>query len=255
MSSHVRSLGALVSAAVLLLGACATDDATTTSPATSPTPAWSQEVVPTPEQLASVLATEDDFDGEWTVNVPPDAADGVSGVVPPEQQEMLPRLDLCDRASEESIAAVKALRWQAFRQLDMTEDDPVDFAAGDMSGHMNFVQEFLLADEPSQVESTFTALRDGSQACLGEIPAGEEGPGKVEQMNIPAVGDDRYGELLTMEEAGGGAQWRLHQVFVRDGSVLMFIDVAEIVAGEGTEPQFTTEDIDTFITTAVAKLP
>ena len=74
-------------------------------------------------------------------------------------------------------------------------------------------------------------------------------------MTLPEVGDDRYGELLTMEEAGGGAQWRLHQVFVRDGPVLMFIDVAEIVAGEGTEPQFTAEDVDTFVTTAVAKLP
>jgi len=255
MSSHVRSLGALVGAAVLLLGACAGQDSTTESPSTSPTPAWSQGVVPTAEQLASVLVTEDDYAGEWTANVPPDSAAAVSGVVTPEQQEMLPTMDLCDRASEESLAAVKALRWQAFRALDLAEEDPIDFAAGDRSGHMIFVQEFLLADEPSLVESTFTALRDGSQACLGEIPAGEEGPGKTEQMTLPEVGDDRYGELLTMEEAGGGAQWRLHQVFVRDGSVLMFMDVVEIVAGEGTEPQFTTEDIDTFITTAVAKLP
>ena len=255
MSSHVRSLGALVSAAVLLLGACATDDTATTSPATSPTPAWSQGVVPTAEQLASVLVTQDDYDGAWTENLPPNPADAISGVVTKEQQEMLPRLDLCDRASEESLAAVRALRWQAFRTLDLTEDDPIDFAAGDRSGHMIFVQEFLLADEPSQVESTFTALRDGSQACLGEIPAGEEGPGKVEQITIPDVGDDRYGELLTMEEAGGGAQWRLHQAFVRDGSVLMFIDVAEIVAGEGTEPQLTAEDVDALITTTVAKLP
>jgi hypothetical protein len=35
----------------------------------------------------------------------------------------------------------------------------------------------------------------------------------------------------------------------------MFMDVMEIVAGEGTEPQFTTEDIDTFVTAAAAKLP
>ena len=90
--------------------------------------------MPTPEQLASVLVTEDDFDGEWTVNVPPDAEDGVSGVVPAEQQEMLPRIDFCDKASEESRAAAKALRWQAFRQLDQTEDDPIDMAAGDRVG-------------------------------------------------------------------------------------------------------------------------
>ena len=43
---------------------------------------------------------------------------------------------------------------------------------------MIFVQEFLLSGDPAEVESTFTALRDGLQACQGEIPAGEEGPGK-----------------------------------------------------------------------------
>lgn len=34
------------------------------------------------------------------------------------QQKMLPRIQFCEAASEESRSAADALRWQAFRQLD-----------------------------------------------------------------------------------------------------------------------------------------
>ena len=94
------------------------------APSSSPTATWSAGVVPTAEQLASVLVTDGDYEGTWTVNVPPDAQMGASGVVTEEQQAMLPRIELCDKASEESRAAAEALRWQAFRQLDQSEDDP-----------------------------------------------------------------------------------------------------------------------------------
>lgn len=56
---------------------------------------------------------------------------------------------------------------------------------------MIFVQEFLRSGDPAEIEATFTALRDGMQACQGDIPAGEEGPGSTESMAIPAVGEDR----------------------------------------------------------------
>ena len=189
--------------------------------------------MPTAEQLASALVTADDYDGTWTVNVPPDAQDGVSGVIAEEQQEMLPRIGLCDKATEESRAAAEALRWQAFRQLDQSEADPIDMAAGDRVGHMIFVQEYLRSGDPAEIEATFTALRDGMQACQGEIPAGDEGPGMTDPMLIPDVGDDRYGDLTNIGEAGGGAYWLLHNSLVRQGPVLMDLQVVDIVMGEG----------------------
>ena len=76
----------------------------------------------------------------------------------------------------------------------------------------------------------------------------------TEPMTIPDVGDDRYGDLTTIEEAGGGAYWLLHNSVVRQGPVLMDLQVVDIVMGEGVEPAFTTEDIGTFLTTAVDKL-
>lgn len=128
-------------------------------------------------------------------------------------------------------------------------------AGGDREGHLIFVQEFLMAGDPAEVETTFDALRTGLHACEGEIPAGEEGPGNAEPMTIPEVGEDRYGVLTTVEEAGGGAYWLLHSSLVRQGPVLMELQVVDIVMGEQAKPAFTTEDIAAFLLTAVEKLP
>lgn len=252
---HVRFLVALTGAAVLLLGACAGAGSESASTSSRSRSASSQEAVPTAEQLAAVLVTADDYAGTWTVNVPPDALMATPGVVPDNLQEMLPKIEFCGEASEESRSAAAALRWQAFRQLDQSEQDPIDMAAGDRVGHMIFVQEFLMSGDPAEIGTTFKALRDGMQACQGKIPAGEEGPGKAEPMTIPDVGDERYGELTTLEEANGGAYWLMHNSLVRQGPVLMDLQVVDIVMGDGVEPAFTTGDIGLFLTTAVEKLP
>ena len=99
--TNVRFLVALTGAGVLLLGACAGDGSESASPSSSPRTAWSQGAVPTAEQLASVLVTVDDYDGKWTVNVPPDPQMAIPSVVPDDKQEMLPKIGLCDKASEE----------------------------------------------------------------------------------------------------------------------------------------------------------
>lgn len=252
---HTRSRIVLTAAAILLLGACAKNGPGSTAPSPSDHPSSSQRAVPTAKELASALVTEKDYVGQWTVNVPPDSQMATPGVVPESQQELLPKIQLCEKASAESRSAAETLRWQAFRQLDQSEENPIDLGAGDRVGHMIFVQEFLLAGSPAEVEARFNALRDGMQACQGKIPAGEEGPGKSEPMSIPAVGDDRYGELTTLEEAGGRAYWLLHNSLVRQGPVLMDLQVVDIVMGKGVGPEFTTQDIGTFLSTAVEKLP
>lgn len=240
-----RFVVTLTGVALLFLGACGGDGS---EPASGP-------AVPTVEQLAAALVTVDDLDGRWSVNVPPDSTAAASGVVTEDQQDLLPSIELCDKAAEESRAAADGLRWQAFRQLDQSEEDPIDMAGGDRVGHLVFVQEFLLAADPTEVEATFDALREGMQACLGAIPAGEEGPGTAEAMVVPDVGDDRYGVLTTVEEAGGGAYWLLHDSLVRQGSVLLQLQVVDIVMGDGAEPVFTASDVGAFVTTAVERLP
>jgi hypothetical protein len=250
----MRSTWIAVGALVLALVGCAGDGAetaTTTSPA-----AWPEGSMPTAEQLAGALFTDADLAGTWTVNVPQDAPEAaISGVVTEEQQEMLPRLGLCDKASPEAKAAVDGLRWQAFRQLDMTPEDPLDFAAEDRSGHMIFAQEFLLADDPAEVEALFEHLREGTTACLGEQPVTEDGETIVsEPLEVPAIGEDRFGELDTVGEPAGGAVWYLHNAFMRDGPVLMWTDVAEIIMGEGLTAELSREEIEAILTTAADKV-
>lgn len=205
--------------------------------------------VPTAEELAADLIAADTYDGTWSVSLPDDAPSGAeTGVVPDDLQDQLPRVELCDEASPEARAMVRDLRWMAFRQLEFDVDDPIR-PPDDRTGHMVFVQEFLMSGEPDDIEATFDLLRDGMIACLGEIPAGEEGPGLAEEMTLPDVGDDRYGVLATVEEAGGWAEWRLHSTLVRDGAILAEIVITDIRADD--EPYYTTAQIGEMVETAV----
>ena len=69
---------------------------------------------------------------------------------------------------------------------------------------------------------------------------------------LPDVGDDRYGSLLTMDEAGGWAEWRLHTALVRDGATLVSIVVVDIRAD--TEPYYTADQVGDMVETAVELL-
>jgi len=209
--------------------------------------------VPTASELASSLLLVGDLPGEWSVNPgPDDGAVASSGVVDEAQQEMLPRLDFCDAASAEARATAEALRWQAFRQLDLAAADPID-PPFDRTGHLTFVQEFLTAGEPATISATFDALRAGAQACMGEIPAGEEGPGTASDLAVPALGDARFGVRTVIEEAGGGAEWIIQNVLVRRGAVLLMLGVVDICMGD-VEPLYDAEAVGAMVRTAVARL-
>lgn len=230
--------------ALATAGGCGSDDTNSDT-----------DTVPTAEQLAAALLSADDLDGEWSISLPPDApASAAEGIVTDETRELLPSIDLCPEAGDEARAAVDALRWSAFRQLELAVDDPIK-PPDDRSGHLVFVQEFLAVAPTSETTATFEAVRSGMVACLGELPADEEGPGMATEMATPDdLGDDRFGVLTTIEEAGGWAQWRLHQTIVRQGPVLAVVMVADIVAGDDTKPLFTQDEIDGFARLAIGKL-
>jgi hypothetical protein len=208
--------------------------------------------VPTAEELGAALVVVDDVDGTWTVNAgPSDSPMPESGVIPEELRGQLPTLELCDLAPAEAQAAADGVVWLAYRQLDQEEDDPIELPA-DRTGHLVFVQEYLTAGEPEELSATFDALLPGFQACLGEQPAGEEGPAVTEELALPEVGDQRYGELTVMAEAGGWAEWHIAAAVVRDDAVLMSFVLVDIVGGD-VEPAFTAAQFGEMVETAVAR--
>jgi hypothetical protein len=211
--------------------------------------------VPTAEQLAATLATPETYEGDWSVNAGPDGTEqAASGVLTAEQQELVPTMELCDEASPESRAAADTLRWTVFRQLDLAVEDPIDVPR-DREGHLVFLQEAMTSGDPAEMASTFALLREGMQACLGDHPAEDEGGvATLTELAVPEVGDARYGVLLTMEEAEGWAEWRIHENLVQDGPVLMLLNVVDIRAGEGVEPYYSTDDVGGMLTTAVDQL-
>lgn len=209
------------------------------------------EPVPTADEVARRLIDVDTFEGDWTNNAPADAAGAETGVVPEELQDELPRLDICDAAGEDVRQTVHELPWMAFRQLELDVDDPIR-PPDDRTGHMVFVQEFLVAGEPDEMTTLFESIRDGTRACLGEIPAGEEGPGFAELFALPSVGDDRDGTLLTVEEAGGWAEWRLYSAMVREGPIFAHLIITDIRAGD--DPYFTDAEIGEMVEAAAELL-
>ena len=205
----------------------------------------------TAEQLATALVEPADLTGAWTPHEAPVGAD-IDGVVTDEQQDLLPGLELCDRATDAAREAASGLRWKAFRQLDLTVDDPID-TPSDRSGHIVFVQEFLTSGDIDDITSSFDQIRVGMDACLGDFPAGEEGPGTAATLDVPAMGDDRVAVLTTMQESGGWAVWRLHQVMVRDGSTLLGFLVVEIHSTD-VAPLYSADDVAALVDTALAQL-
>jgi hypothetical protein len=240
MRIHMRNALAVLAAAALMVSGCggAEDE-----PAVD-------ETIPATE-VASLLVTADELEGEWVVN-----DDGVSesGVLTEETAAEIPVLPLCDAESAEAEAAVGALRWQAFRHLDKTVDDPVE-PPEDMSGRMVFAQEFLLSDDPGEVEATFDALKSGLDACMGQSTEDEDGStGTSEPWPVPDVGDDRLGVLDTVSEPGGDGTWLIYSALVRDGSILMVGLVGEVFLGEGVTAELGADEIDQVITTMAEKI-
>jgi hypothetical protein len=209
-----RSRWLILTLVPVLIGACTNDQ--TTTQATSV------------DDLVAGLVTTTDLGDGWTV---PSFPDGdlatIDGAVTDTQYDQLPRPELCDQASDASLDAMDSLRWRAFRAFELTVDDSIQ-PPSDRSGHLVFLQELLTTGPTDDLRTSFDLVREGFETCLGDIPASEEGPGSAVSMQVPPVGEDRFATLLTFEEAGGWAQWRIHQIMVLDGPVMMSLMIGEI---------------------------
>lgn len=213
-----------------------------------------QRTIPSIDELSSALLTDDDLDGNWVVFDGPQGGDekiDSSGILTEEQRDLVPSFDLCEKASVTARETAESLRPVLFRQLDLSFDDRID-PPSDRSGHQIFLQQFVYVDGDGRMNETFDSLRDGVLSCFGEIPAGEEGPGSARDLPIPEWGDERFGVLTTIEEAGGWAEWRIQKAVVRDGPVLIELVLVDIRAG--VEPYFTADEFGRLVDAVMEKM-
>lgn len=208
------------------------------------------------EELSDALLTVGDLSGEWTENrSQPDAPDGTlppTGIIPEAQRDMVPTVELCDAAAAEGRSAADAIRWQVFRRFEMTPADPFD-PPSDREGHRIFLQQFMMSDDASELVKITADLFPAIEACLGDIPAGEEGPGTATKVDISSGADEQIAVLTQVEEAGGRGQWFIYNAVVRKGSVLMSVTLGDVFIGD-LQPEVDVDDFDAIVADAVAKL-
>lgn len=211
-----------------------------------------KNTVKTAEELAASLLTDEDLEGEWKLNPGPDGASlPASGVITDAVRGMLPRVEVCEKTNQTARDALDKLQWQAFRQLDKTVDNPIKPPA-DRAGHMEFVQQWAVSGEPDELESMFDDIAPGFLDCLGEVPAGEEGPATISEVDIDPVGDQRVAVLAQIEEAGGGGMWNVYSTLVRSHSVLMSVTMVDITLGD-LDAELGVSDLDAVLSAALSK--
>ena len=116
---------------------------------------------------------------------------------------MLPRIELATTPAQSRARPPRRCTGRRSDKLDQSETDPIDMAPGDRVGHMIFVQQFLHVRGPGRgrVHVRGAARR---HAGLPRTDPRRGGAGTTGPMTVPDVGDDRYGDLTTMEGGRGG---------------------------------------------------
>lgn len=205
----LRGWVAVLASLGVLLAACGSDDE-----------------VPSSEALAEQLLTVDDLAGSWDVEY--------SGPLTDEMRADAGAIDMCDEA-ESIVAPLSAGRessgdWQADWQEAVHALDyqmvvftgPLD-RADDQT--VSLIEALYAGD---QAETIYTALSEGYRRCL-DIPAPPEEELEAYELDLPEVGDERFGWVLRMGETD---RWDVRWVIVRDGSVVIAIEEHEILSGE-----------------------
>lgn len=148
------------------------------------------------EVAALLIAPEALGDGWSTLTDPGGEYEFEGGVVTDENRDLLPRFEQCAASDEAPPQVSDPPHWDAYRQLNLA----TEITSGEPSPgtrpehHLVFVQEFLLADDPTAVTASFDELESGMESCANQETTSEDGETITsEPLEVPAVGDAATG--------------------------------------------------------------
>ncbi|WP_107774201.1 hypothetical protein [Nocardioides sediminis] len=251
MDGRSRRFGLAAALLVVALSGCGEDSTPGTTTAPEPQ---------SPETLASALVEPADLGAAWSVTRMPDFPElSETGVVSDEAQDMLPRMEPCQKATEQERAAAEDLEWDAFRQLELATGTPTGSPSPGRPPvhHLVFAQEFLGEGAVDETKTTYDALVSGGDACLGTEKTRDGETVRTTGLTVPDLGDASHGWRSMVTEpgpAGRTATWDLRQVLVRDGGVLLMAQVAEITT-PGVDTVLDDAEVEEMVQTMVDKLP
>lgn len=208
----------LAAASLVLAGSACGDDET---------------AVPTTDDLVDRAVTVEDLGADWQ-----SSPESEPQVVTDEARADLATLDLCPDASEDDQEFAAGLEWQVGSGAGFVGDTVGTFTPA--------LIEVLLADEPDEVTDIFETLRDGMTMCVpGEVSLPDAGNFTVTALEVPEVGEDRFGVWYQQtDQPEGNDRWDIRHVLVRDGAVLMWLSEIEInPTSETIVDQSTFDDV------------
>lgn len=175
--------------------------------------------VPTADDLLARVVTAADLGPDWSSSATPPSTLAAA------DRSNLPVLELCPDATDAARAQADGLVWQVRSGADHTAASGEPFPS---------LVILLLADDPDTVTETFDVLRDRMTDCLPtDLDSVATGPVAASALDLPDVGDDRFGVRYQQpDDAAGAERWDRRDVIVRDGAVMMWFSVVEVTTDE-----------------------
>jgi hypothetical protein len=122
--------------------------------------------------------------------------------------------------------------------------EPVD-------GSSRHLIEFGLTGDPDRLAADLAIVDEGYGECA---TAGSDV--EVRELRLPAVGDQRFGYVMTASQPvdGGTATWYVRMGTVRRGSVAVQVALTEILASKDAKPALTDDAFFSLVRAAATRL-
>jgi len=232
------SLVAIAAALPLIAAACSDDEtaSTTTAAATTEVPATTGAATTTAASgttvdsgLSAKLLTAADLGSAWELGEPVN------------EMDLTMNAEVCKGVVLDAELAAR-----------LNGQTGVQFQPTDRSSKHLMVQ--IITGEAGQLASDLDAYAAALKTCPVDPVGAEDTFLSVEDITLPAWGEQAHGIAVRAQESGNGAVWFVRFIQVRVGGEAVGLGLTEILGSATAAPAFTDADLIGWAEKAVAKL-